>query len=159
VFADRLVCLVDRNNPYVREGCLSLEDLRVMPHAVATFPAATITPADRVLGQLGIDRRVAMRALGFLPLPFCVAGTDTVAIVPERLASRFLEDGRVQVVEPPFGRVELLEAAWWHPSRDAEAGHRWLLGLLDDVARELSASLPPNKASSAAMAGMAPTGE
>jgi DNA-binding transcriptional LysR family regulator len=159
VFGDRLVCLVDRNNPHVREGSLSLEDLRVMPHAVATFPAATITPADRVLGQLGIDRRVALRALGFLPLPFCVAGTDTVAIVPERLAARFLEDGRVQVVEPPFGRVEILEAAWWHPSRDAEAGHRWLLGLLDDVARELSVPLPPNEASSATMAGITPAAE
>jgi hypothetical protein len=44
------------------------------------------------------------------------AGTDLVAMVPERLARRVAEPAGVLVVEPPFGSVELIEAAWWHPT-------------------------------------------
>lgn len=35
----------------------------------------------------------------------------------ERLARRAESETGVRVVEPPFGHVELVEAAWWHPSR------------------------------------------
>jgi hypothetical protein len=51
----------------------------------------------------------------------------------------------------------MLEAAWWHPSRDADAGHRWLVGLLGEVARELAADDPlaPSEAELEHMAAIA----
>ena len=69
-----------------------------------------------MLDELGVRRRVQIRVTGWLPLPFVVAGTDLVAIVPERLAHRVADPAGVLVVEPPFGTVELIEAAWWHPT-------------------------------------------
>ncbi|MGH3269555.1 MAG: hypothetical protein ACRDN1_10895 [Trebonia sp.] len=42
-----------------------------------------------MLDELGVRRRVQIRVTGWLPLPFVVAGTDLVAIVPERLAHRW----------------------------------------------------------------------
>jgi hypothetical protein len=36
----------------------------------------------------------------------------------------------------------MLEAAWWHPSRVADPAHRWLVGLLDEVAAELALDDP-----------------
>jgi DNA-binding transcriptional LysR family regulator len=156
LFHDRLVCLVDRANPHLRDGALDLAALREMPHAVARFPR-TITPVDRVLGQQGVVRRIAVHAQGFLPLPFAVAGTEAVGIVPERLARRFLADGRLVAVDPPFGFVDMLESAWWHSSRDADPGHRWLVGLLDEVADDLAADDPlaPTEAQLADMAAIA----
>jgi len=160
LFHDRLVCLVDRVNPHVRDGALDLAALRVMPHAVAGFRGDALTPVDRILGQHGIVRRVALQAQGFLPLPFSVAGTQTVAIVPERLARRFLPDGRLIMVDPPFGFVDMLEAAWWHPSRSADLGHRWLVGLFTEVAEELALDDPvgPGRAELAEMVDMAEHG-
>ena len=157
LFHDRLVCLVDRANPHLQDGALDLAALRVMPHAVARFSDTTITPVDRVLGQHAVVRRIALQAQGFLPLPFAVAGTEAVAIVPERLARRFLADGRLMAVDPPFGFVDMLEAAWWHSSRDADSGHRWLVGLLAEVAHELAADDPlaPSEAELEHMAAIA----
>lgn len=142
LFHDRLVCLVDCANPHLRDGRLDLDALRAMPHAVTVFPGDALTPADRVLAQQGVVRRTALQAQGFLLLPFAVVGTEVVAIVPERLARRFLSDGRLLLVEPPFGFVDMLEAVWWHPSRSTDPGHRWLLGVLDEVADELAADDP-----------------
>ena len=142
LFHDRLVCLVDRDNPWLSEDRLDLDALREMSHVVTVFPGSSQTPADRVLAQRGIVRRVALQAQGFLLLPFAVTGTEAVAIVPERLARRFLPSDRLLLVEPAFGFVDMLEAAWWHPSRATDPGHRWLVGLLDDVATELAGDDP-----------------
>jgi hypothetical protein len=43
------------------------------------------------------------------------------------------------VVEPPFGRVELIETLWWHPDRATTSEHAWLRRTLTEAA----ASLPP----------------
>jgi DNA-binding transcriptional LysR family regulator len=140
LFRDRFVCIVDARDSRLRDGTLNMRDLAEIPHAIATFPGVNITPADRFFGELGLRRRVLVRTDGFLPLPFAVRGTDSVAVIPERLARRFAGDDRWAIVEPPFGQVDMLEGLWWHPSRAADPGHRWLLSLLRDLAAELSAS-------------------
>jgi DNA-binding transcriptional LysR family regulator len=142
LFHDRLVCLVSRDNPHLRDGRLDADALQVMPHAVTVFPGDFQTPVDRALAQHALVRRVALKAQGFLLLPFAVAGTEALAIVPERLARRFASGERLLVLDPPFGFVDMLEAAWWHPSRAADPGHRWLLGILDEVAAELALDDP-----------------
>jgi DNA-binding transcriptional LysR family regulator len=137
LFTDRLVCIADAANPRLRDGGFTVTDLAELPHAVGTFRGFTITPADRILDELNICRHVSVRTIGFLPLPFVVRGTAAVAIVPERLALRFGRDHGLAVVEPPFGRVEMAEALWWHHTRAGDEGAQWLLSLLREVAREL----------------------
>jgi DNA-binding transcriptional LysR family regulator len=134
IFRDRWVCIVDPANPRLRDGWLSLEDIGALPHAAASFGHTGLNPADRVLDQLGVRRRVQVTVAGLLPLPFVVAGTDLVAIVPERLARRVASTAGVLVVEPPFGQVDLIEAAWWHPARSADPALVWLRGVLRDTA-------------------------
>lgn len=136
IFRDRFVCIVDPANPRLRNGWLSLEDLGALPHATATFGHSKPNPAERVLEELGVRRHVQVTVSGWLPLPFVVAGTDQVAIVPERLARRVAEPAGVAVAEPPFGLVELIEAAWWHPGRSADPALLWLRDVLRDTALE-----------------------
>jgi DNA-binding transcriptional LysR family regulator len=138
LFRDRFVCIVDPANPRLKDGWLSLEDIGALPHAAAFFGHGGLNPPERVLDELGVRRRVQIRVTGWLPLPFVVAGTDLVAIVPERLAHRVAEPAGVLVVEPPFGTVELIEAAWWHPTRSADPALSWLRGVLRDTAAALS---------------------
>ena len=138
IFRDRWVCIVDPANPRLRDGWLSLEDIGALPHAIATFGPHHLNAADRALEQLGVRRHAQVRVGGWLPLPFVVAGTDMVAIVPERLARRAQSEAGVLVVEPPFGTVELIEAAWWHPARSADPALCWLRGVLRDTAAALS---------------------
>jgi DNA-binding transcriptional LysR family regulator len=138
LFRDRFVCIVDPANPRLRDGWLSLEDIDALPHAAASFGHGGLTPPERVLDELGVRRRVQVRVTGWLPLPFVVAGTDLVAIIPERLAHRVADPAGVLVVEPPFGMVELIEAAWWHPARSADPALSWLRGVLRDTGAALS---------------------
>jgi DNA-binding transcriptional LysR family regulator len=156
VFRDRFVCIADPGNPRLRYGSggddppdpsegsartgwLSLADLGELPHAAATFGHAMLNPAERALEELGVRRHVQVTTVGWLSLPFVVAGTDLVAVVPERLARRVAAAAGVAVAEPPFGRVELVEAAWWHPMRTADPALAWLRAVLAKAAASLSA--------------------
>ena len=111
---------MQENDRGLRDGWLSLDDIDALPHAAAFLGHSGLNPADRVLDELGVRRRVQVKVAGLLPLPFVVAGTDLVAIVPERLARRVASMAGVLVVEPPFGQVDLIEAVWWHPARSAD---------------------------------------
>lgn len=139
LFRDRFVCVVDAANPRLRGGQLQVADLEALPHAVRNSGGTHVAPADRVMDELSIRRRAQVSTIGWLPLPFLVTGTDLVAVLPERLARRMAAPLGLAVVEPPFGRVELIETLWWHPDRAATPEHAWLRRTLTEVA----ASLPP----------------
>jgi DNA-binding transcriptional LysR family regulator len=138
---DRIVYVADPANPRLRASAdgswrLTAEDLAALPHAAARLPQAALVTA--ALGRLGVTPRVVATSGGWLPLPFLVAGTDLVAAAPERLARRVSRAAGVTLAEPPFGPVELVEAAWWHPLHATDPALSWLrriiLGSLGSLA-------------------------
>jgi DNA-binding transcriptional LysR family regulator len=127
VFRDRFVCVTDPSNLRLAHGSLTLDDLAALPHAAPGFaPQDVLNPAERPPDDLRAPWHVQVSTVGWLPVPFVVAGTDLVAVVPERLARRVAARACVTVSEPPFANVELIEAAWWHPTRSANPALRWL---------------------------------
>jgi len=138
VFRDRFVCITDPANARLAGRELTLDDLGELPHAAPTLgPPGMLNPAERALDELGVPRHVQVTTVGWLPLPFVVAGTGLVAIVPERLALRVAVTAGVAVHEPPFGKVDLIEAAWWHPTRGGDPALRWLRSLTVQAAAAL----------------------
>jgi DNA-binding transcriptional LysR family regulator len=137
LFRDRFVCVVDPVATELADGALTLEDLSRMPHAAPTFAPGSRTPVDGVLEELGVTRRVQVTVFGWLSVPFVLAGTRMVAIMPERMARLAIRTAPLVILEPPFGLVELVEAAWWHPSRTDDPAVRWLLNALQKAARGL----------------------
>jgi DNA-binding transcriptional LysR family regulator len=131
---DRFVCVADPGNPRLRDGRLTLEDLRTLPHATARLPHAEDDPVQAALSRCGITPNSAVSTVGWLTLPFLVADSDMVAIVPELLARRLAGAAGVAVIEPPFGQVDLVEAAWWHPMRATDPALTWLRGILNAAA-------------------------
>ena len=137
VFTDHLVCVVARDNPRLRDGALTLEDLQAMPHAVAEFAAAgdRRRPLEVEMERRGVvDRTVLVQVTSLLTLPFAVSGTDMCAFVPSRLARRCLDVLDLVVAETPLEPVRITEAAHWHPRRENEPAVVWLRRLLYDVA-------------------------
>ena len=138
IFRDRFVCLVDPANSRLAGGALSLADFGELPHAAATFgQREMLNQAELAIAALGVPRNIQVTTEGWLPLPFVVAGTDLVAVVPERLARRVARTAGVVVCEPPFGTIELLEAVWWHPTRSGDQAVRWLRSITAEVAAAL----------------------
>ncbi|WP_204331325.1 LysR substrate-binding domain-containing protein [Geodermatophilus sabuli] len=136
VFSDRFVCIVAADNPRLRHGRLTHQDLGELPHAAA-FGGGLPTPADAVLAEAGITPHVEVSVQGLLALPFAVSGTDLCAFVPERLLDRCPASLDLAVAEVPLEDPELAEAAHWHPSRESDPSVAWLRGVLQEVSAAL----------------------
>ena len=125
LFTDHYVCIIDPGNPAVVDGQLSWEAFQALPHAVANFGKAHMTPAGRRLRELGFHRTPRVMTAGFLPLPSVIAGTELVGVAPSRLAARLAASSGTISVPAPFGRFDIHETLWWHHSYDADPAHRW----------------------------------
>jgi DNA-binding transcriptional LysR family regulator len=130
---DRMVYVADPANPRLRAGAdgtwrLTAGDLAALPHAATRLPQVELVTT--ALSRIGVTPNVVVTAGGWLPLPFLVAGTDLVAAVPERLARRVSGAAGVTVTEPPFGTVELVEVAWWHPMHATDPALSWLRAVI-----------------------------
>ncbi len=130
---DRVVYVADPANPRLRASAdgtwrLTAADLAALPHAAAQLPQAALVTA--ALGEVGVTPNVVLTTDGWLPLPFLVAGTDLVAAVPERLARQVSGAAGITVTEPPFGIVELVEVAWWHPMHATDPALAWLRAII-----------------------------
>jgi len=147
VCRDRFVCIADPGNPWLRNGRLSLTDLAAAPHAAARFPRPEGDAVAAALHRLSISPEVTVTTAGWLPLPFLVSGTDMVAALPERLARQLGPAAGVAVIEPPFGRIEFVESARWHPLHATDPWLTWLRGLVAEVAASLAPppSLPTQR--------------
>ena len=145
ILRDRIVYVADPANPRLRDGRLTAEDLAVLPHATVRLPQASQVAA--ALHGIGVTPNVMATTGGWLPLAFVVAGTTLVAAVPERVARRVSGAAGVTVVEPPFGTVELVEAAWWHPLHAIDPSLAWLRGVIHGSLESLTvggSQLPPH---------------
>lgn len=105
---------------------------------VTTYDSPTqFTPADKTLRFLGIERRSDIIVENFASLPFLVRDTDRLALVPRRLAHTFGRVEGIEQLEPPVSLPQLSESLWWHPSRETDPGHRWLLDIIIDAADQI----------------------
>ena len=129
VLRDHFVAVVNRRHVAGSTDGDVVRLLVEMPHVVGTFGEGVVTPADRLLEQLDVRRKVVATVTGFLSLPMLVVGTDLVAVVPYRLARRFAAMEDLAILEiPESASTPLVEAIWWDPSRTADPALQWLRG-------------------------------
>jgi len=139
LFSDNLVCVVSADNPRARDGTLTLEDLRTMPHALANVLSdwTTRRPLESTFEEAGVVPHSPVLVSNLLALPYAVSGTDMCAFIPSRLAAQTNLALGLTVVETPLPPVDIVEAAHWHPRRAQDPAGIWLRELLYDVAVQL----------------------
>lgn len=97
------------------------------------------TAADRRVDELVVGARVDLVVDSLALLPNAIGGTDLLALVPHRMLRHAEALTTVHRIDVPLPRTFLREAAWWHPSWQDDAGHRWFRRLVREAARGLPA--------------------
>lgn len=117
-------------------GQLDLETFCQLDHVIVSPEGGGFHgPVDDALAAIGLHRRVALSAPGFLVVPEIVARSDMIALVPTRVANDRV--GRVRLLDPPLSVPGFDMAMVWHERTTTHPLHRWLRqrigGLLSDV--------------------------
>lgn len=127
LFTDGFVVIADQSNPVFQTAALHMRLLEDVPHAVAYVINPEYTPAEKILDELGLQRRIAARLSGLASLPLLVTGTDMVALVPRMLARQATQTGRLITMEfPPNTEPKIVESIFWHPRDDSDLAITWL---------------------------------
>jgi LysR family nod box-dependent transcriptional activator len=134
LFSDTFVCIADANNPRIVDGSFTLIDLAELRHCSVSFGSDIMSLIDLQLLDLGIIPKSALRVRGFLPVPFAIAGSELIGFVPERVANRFMDQLGLVIVKTPVPNCNLIEAAFWHPSKSGDPGLTWLTEMLRKAA-------------------------
>ena len=130
LFADRFVCLVDRNHPFTRKK----------PSAQAYLAASHITPDDYSVAHRGVvenhlsalrlERNRRMVVGYFLMAPYLIVGTDLVFTTTSHFAEHFLTILPLAIVESPIEYPPIEFYQLWHERMQLSSMHRWLRQLV-----------------------------
>ncbi len=134
VLTDRFVGAVWTGHP--RAGARLTADLLSGSPYLAYSVEERRSIVEDELDAAGWTRRVAATASGFVTMPFMMAGTDLVALLPERLARRVAAAADIRLLEPDLALEPLRQSAFWHARRDRDPGHVWLREQLAAVAAQ-----------------------
>ena len=140
LFRDRWVCLVDASNPALDSGQLSLAGLARLPWVAPYYrsdQSPSTVPVMRQLALLDIHPRIAVRVESYLAVPYFVAGTNRVALMQERLATRLSASMNLRVIECPGESEPIVEALWWHRQYEDDPANAWLRRVTVETARRL----------------------
>jgi len=134
LFRERSVCIAQRGHRAL-QGTLdaaqfaALAHIHVAPSGLRYFSAAL----DDALEAMGLARHVVFTSPHFLLAAHVVANTDTVVLVPERIARRLAATLPVAVFEPPLELPRYEIAMLWHERTHASAPHAWVREVVADI--------------------------
>jgi len=121
---DRMCCVMSSDHPLVK-GELTLQAFLAYPHMRVSMSPTDIRFVDDVLAQRGLKRKVVINVPSWLLVPQTLIGSDLLAVVSERLASRFAEAGLI--AKPlPFESSPFEWTLYWHRRYDKSVPHVWL---------------------------------
>ncbi len=133
VIVERFVGVVWRDHPRAEER-LTADLLSRSPY-LGYVTQGHRALVDEELDAAGCTRRVAATADSMVTMAFLLAGTDLVAVLPQRLAKRLATAADIRLLEPEMPLRPLRQSAFWHTRRDRDPGHVWLRQHLVAVAR------------------------
>ncbi|HYL77769.1 MAG TPA: LysR family transcriptional regulator [Bryobacteraceae bacterium] len=125
LFTEENVCIIRRGNPLLRKR-FTLRQFASAAHAAVFYRAESRGLIDNILAGHGLRRRLQAVTPHFLTLPFLVAKSDLIAVVPTGLAAHFrrflpIEIRKLPLLLPPF-RMRMM----WHEHAEDDPAHKWL---------------------------------
>lgn len=135
-----LDCVVRAGHPEIGDS-LTREQFERLRHVNIVPPGRLRAGLFQALAQQNLRRDVAISVTNFFAVAEMIAVTDHIATLPRLICRRLARDPRVKVLPAPADLGSFPVEMAWHVRYRHDAAHRWLRGLVGEVARELGA--PP----------------
>lgn len=143
LFEDTYTCVVWSGNKSVGKT-LSLEQYMKLGH-VAVNVAGNEPPMnydEQFLRRSNFKRHVEVSVPAFSLAPQLVVGTDRIATLTTRLATKHAKILPLRLLPLPLAMPPMVEMLQWHQVHEYDPAHHWFRGLLRTVVQRLP-SQPP----------------
>ncbi|MFF8787818.1 LysR family transcriptional regulator [Streptomyces sp. NPDC015125] len=142
LFVDHMVAVVREGHP-LTTGKLTARRFADAPHLNFSRRGRLTGPLDTALAERGLRRTVIATVPTFAASLMMVRDTDAVGLVNARTGGWTVRGLGLRTLPIPFALPQITMEMAWHPRHEADAGHRWLRGMVRKTVRELLRDLPP----------------
>jgi len=137
LLTDKLLCIADKNNAFLRNGAMDFDTYLQCPHVTVAFDRQSGFELDEFFTKLRIKRRVAAVLPHYLAIPRVIRGTDLVGHIRSQATLSDLDDWSDFALfsvpsTPPV--PDLVFHLVWHKRKEQDAGHQWIRRLVDKCA-------------------------
>jgi DNA-binding transcriptional LysR family regulator len=132
LFSERFCCLVRNDHPVVRTR-FTLQMLQTVAIVQVAGTGNSFPLLASSLGRARVTPKVAILMPDALGLAEVVAGTQHVALIPERMARALAADRPLVVLPLPIKMETYTVSQHWHRRNHHDAGHRWLRQCIADL--------------------------
>lgn len=128
LYADSFTCVLRHNHPALAQEW-TIEAFAALRHvAIASEPDELFGQIYDRLTKLGLQRGDPMVVSTVLTAAVLIAATDSVLVVPSRVATRVAAMLSLAVIPPPVELRPYEVALIWHERCHRDPEHRWLRG-------------------------------
>lgn len=136
LFTERFASIVRKDHPIIKQS-ITLESYISWPHALITtgspihsIKKSSQSHVDRILQELGVERRVMLTLPHFLSAVLIVAQTDLILTLPRRVALLFANIANISIFEPPIDLGEYNYMQIWSKRCDHIPIQVWLRNMI-----------------------------
>lgn len=133
LFGDRFVCAIWNGNTEI-DDTLSEAQFCKLGHISYSHPPYGFTLLDHFAGPIARNLRIQAMTDSFLDLPFLLRGTNSIALVQERLGRQLEAAADIRLVDCPVRLSPLNISMWWNALYEKDLAHTWLRTTLLEIA-------------------------
>jgi DNA-binding transcriptional LysR family regulator len=133
LYHDVFIGVVRQGHPLL-DGPITPERYVAYGHVVSSKKGRLDGPVDDALALLGLTRQVSVVVPSFPSVVAVAAMSDLIGLVPSSFAQTG-PDMQTVSFDLPVKTPGITISQIWHPRMDADAGHRWLRGLVFEAFR------------------------
>lgn len=130
-------CAMRANHPLARKS-ITLEDFAAASQISIAQRGDPVRTVDRILAEVGLKRKIAFTIPHYLTVPFLLASTDLLAVIPTKLVERFGSSEGLVIADAPFAQLSVPTLMLWSSATNEDTGTAWLRSVLLKIAADYS---------------------
>lgn len=140
LFDHPFVCIARRGHPQFKVP-LDIEAFERCLHAVVRHEGRSQEIAEQAMEEMKLERRVFMHSPHFVSLPFLLASSDLISVVPRSLATAFEKVMNLQSTSPPFHIPDIPLCLHSAKRSASDPAIGWLITLVNELFLERDPTL------------------
>ena len=94
------------------------------------------TETAKVLERMALQDNIRLNIPHFMVIPAIVGATDLAVVLPQRIATKFAQAGRLRIAHPRWGIPDFTVALHWSNRAHNDPANQWLRRLTIDLFHE-----------------------
>jgi DNA-binding transcriptional LysR family regulator len=138
LYSGEYVCVMRKDHPLAQQE-LTLDSYCAAGHVLVNFSGRMQGQADKLLAEMGRERRIVLTVNQFTTGAQIAAASDLLSIIPVQLIGTSRMEDLLAWTRLPFELPPLKIDMLWHEREGRDLAHRWLRATLKEVTGKLAA--------------------